>query len=135
MRKERYTMTANEMKALMDLRQVFAAGSERNAQIIRQYTPGHPRYDEGAHGRASGARDVYNLAVSKLTAFIDSAVIEADAARPQTQNVISGTAATRQITLDGKLINPELSRLIYNHSPDGFAWGYAGSGPDQDQTA
>lgn len=28
-------------------------------------------------------------------------------------------------------INPEISQKLVNHSPDGFAWGYAGSGPSQ----
>jgi hypothetical protein len=26
---------------------------------------------------------------------------------------------------------PEASQKLYNHSPDGFEWGYAGSGPAQ----
>ena len=29
------------------------------------------------------------------------------------------------------LLDPELSQNIYNHSPDGFNWGYLGSGPSQ----
>ncbi len=34
---------------------------------------------------------------------------------------------------DGKktLLDPKPSQDLYNHSPDGFNWGYAGSGPAQ----
>jgi hypothetical protein len=28
-------------------------------------------------------------------------------------------------------LTPEASQKLYNHSPDGFEWGYAGSGPSQ----
>jgi hypothetical protein len=31
----------------------------------------------------------------------------------------------------GTLITPDRSQDIINHSPDGFAWGYIGSGPAQ----
>lgn len=32
---------------------------------------------------------------------------------------------------DWRAISPRKSQALYNHSPDGFAWGYAGSGPSQ----
>lgn len=35
------------------------------------------------------------------------------------------------VTVDGVRLDPEHSKALYNHSPDGFAWGYAGSGPAQ----
>jgi len=35
------------------------------------------------------------------------------------------------VTLDGEIIDPAESQKVYNHSPDGFAWGYPGSGPAQ----
>lgn len=35
------------------------------------------------------------------------------------------------VTIDGKLLDPEKSLRVRNHSPDGFSWGYAGSGPAQ----
>lgn len=38
---------------------------------------------------------------------------------------------TRQVWLNDKLLNPIRSQKIINHSPDGFAWGYGGSGPAQ----
>ena len=28
-------------------------------------------------------------------------------------------------------IPPDRSQAVYNHSPDGFEWGYSGSGPSQ----
>jgi len=34
-----------------------------------------------------------------------------------------------QVTVDGKRLNPRHD--LRNHSPDGFAWGYGGSGPAQ----
>ena len=33
--------------------------------------------------------------------------------------------------LDGKLLTPEASQAIRNHSPNGFNHGYGGSGPAQ----
>jgi len=35
------------------------------------------------------------------------------------------------VTFDGKLLDPAPSQALHNHSPDGFAWGYQGSGPAQ----
>lgn len=32
---------------------------------------------------------------------------------------------------DGETFSPDRSLKIRNHSPDGFAWGYCGSGPAQ----
>jgi hypothetical protein len=34
-----------------------------------------------------------------------------------------------RVTVDGAPLNPRLD--LYNHSPSGLAWGYAGSGPAQ----
>jgi uncharacterized protein DUF6166 len=39
----------------------------------------------------------------------------------------NGTAA--DVTVDGVPLNPRLD--LWNHSPSGFEWGYAGSGPGQ----
>ena len=36
-----------------------------------------------------------------------------------------------KVYIDGKLLSPRPSQRLYNHSPDGFAWGYGGSGPAQ----
>ena len=46
-------------------------------------------------------------------------------------NTISGNAQTRRVWIDGKEIHPEKSQELFNHSPDGFNWGYGGSGPAQ----
>lgn len=37
----------------------------------------------------------------------------------------------RQVWLDGEFLDPAPSQKIRNHSPDGFNWGYGGSGPSQ----
>ena len=37
----------------------------------------------------------------------------------------------RVVSRDGKIIHPAQSLRIVNHSPDGFSWGYPGSGPAQ----
>jgi hypothetical protein len=34
-----------------------------------------------------------------------------------------------EVTVDGHPLNPRLD--LWNHSPSGFEWGYAGSGPAQ----
>ncbi len=39
----------------------------------------------------------------------------------------SGSAV--DVTVDGQPLNPRLD--LWNHSPTGFEWGYAGSGPAQ----
>ena len=33
--------------------------------------------------------------------------------------------------VEGKLLNPKKSWKMHNHSPNGFSWGYGGSGPAQ----
>lgn len=39
----------------------------------------------------------------------------------------------KRVMPDGELIelSPKPSQELYNHSPDGFQWGYGGSGPAQ----
>jgi len=44
---------------------------------------------------------------------------------------IQGTQSSKQVYVDGVRLIPDGSLRIRNHSPDGFAWGYAGSGPAQ----
>lgn len=36
-----------------------------------------------------------------------------------------------EVLVDGVVLSPEPSRQIRDHSPDGFEWGYGGSGPCQ----
>lgn len=38
---------------------------------------------------------------------------------------------TIRVTVNGMLLDPRPSQKIWNHSPDGFEWGYGGSGPSQ----
>jgi len=45
--------------------------------------------------------------------------------------VLEGNWETREVFLNQKLITPEYSQRLINHSPDGFCWGYNGSGPAQ----
>lgn len=45
--------------------------------------------------------------------------------------MITGNYQTREIKINGKLLTPDRSLKLANHSPTGFAWGYRGSGPTQ----
>jgi len=44
---------------------------------------------------------------------------------------LKGRHFTREIWLIGKKLSPGPSQKVCNHSPDGFSWGYGGSGPAQ----
>lgn len=44
---------------------------------------------------------------------------------------LMGNATTRMVWLNDELLDPAPSQKIHNHSPDGFNWGYYGSGPSQ----
>jgi len=44
---------------------------------------------------------------------------------------IEGKMETMAVFLNGKQLNPQKSQEVWNHSPDGFCWGYSGSGPAQ----
>jgi len=46
-------------------------------------------------------------------------------------HTLKGIASTREVYLDGKYLDPARSQRVWNHSPDGFNWGYCGSGPAQ----
>ena len=46
-------------------------------------------------------------------------------------NKIVGDWISREVFIDGKVLDPKRSQEVINHSPDGFAWGYGGSGPAQ----
>jgi hypothetical protein len=45
--------------------------------------------------------------------------------------VIRGEWLTRRVWIDDREILPERSLRVRNHSPEGFSWGYDGSGPAQ----
>lgn len=51
--------------------------------------------------------------------------------KPENMIRIDGILETKQVFIDGEELSPEPSRELYNHSPDGFNWGYGGSGPAQ----
>jgi len=44
---------------------------------------------------------------------------------------IRGEWRTRTVWIDGVRLSPTASQRVWNHSPDGFNWGYGGSGPAQ----
>lgn len=45
--------------------------------------------------------------------------------------MIKGEWSTRRVWIDGEELLPTRRQAVYNHSPDGFNWGYGGSGPSQ----
>lgn len=47
------------------------------------------------------------------------------------QFTLKGDTQTNDIWMNGKKLSPSKSQKVNNHSPDGFNWGYAGSGPAQ----
>jgi hypothetical protein len=44
---------------------------------------------------------------------------------------LRGKWETRDVWVDERKLSPKPSQDIRNHSPDGFSWGYGGSGPAQ----
>jgi len=48
--------------------------------------------------------------------------------------IIKGVYETHEVFIDDKQLSPAKSQKIINHSPDGFAWGYGGSGNDIQKT-
>ena len=44
---------------------------------------------------------------------------------------LKGYYPSRHVYLNGKWLDPKPSQKHRNHSPDGFNWGYGGSGPAQ----
>ncbi len=42
-----------------------------------------------------------------------------------------GNFASAVVLVDGQRLDPAPSQRVWNHSPDGFAWGYGGSAPAQ----
>lgn len=47
------------------------------------------------------------------------------------KHTLKGEVKTKRVWLDGEELTPEESQKFRNHSPDGFNWGYYGSGPAQ----
>lgn len=44
---------------------------------------------------------------------------------------IIGRIKNGAVYINGNLLDSEESQGVYNHSPNGFSWGYGGSGPAQ----
>lgn len=44
---------------------------------------------------------------------------------------IKGYWESRKVFIGGEELTPYYSQSLRNHSPDGFNWGYSGSGPAQ----
>lgn len=44
---------------------------------------------------------------------------------------LSGRGGVGPVRFNGRPLSPAASQRLVNHSPDGFAWGYGGSGPAQ----
>lgn len=44
---------------------------------------------------------------------------------------IRGEMAERRVWIGSEELSPVKSQGVTNHSPDGFSWGYGGSGPAQ----
>jgi len=44
---------------------------------------------------------------------------------------LKGNYETGEVWLNDNLLSPKRSLKVINHSPDGFNWGYGGSGPAQ----
>jgi hypothetical protein len=44
---------------------------------------------------------------------------------------VRGEVRSRRVWLDGVELDPAKSLKMFRHSPDGFNWGYHGSGPAQ----
>lgn len=47
------------------------------------------------------------------------------------KHILKGESSSRRVWLDKEELLPERSQRAMNHSPDGFNWGYGGSGPAQ----
>ncbi len=45
--------------------------------------------------------------------------------------MIQGIWEENKVTINGKALRPDRSLKLKNHSPMGFSWSYAGSGPSQ----
>ena len=50
---------------------------------------------------------------------------------PRQKGLIQGQWATGTVWFDGRVLSPGASQKVRNHSPEGFAWSYNGSGPAQ----
>jgi hypothetical protein len=54
-----------------------------------------------------------------------------DAMKKGKEGYVTFDWPTRTVCYDGKILRPNRSQAICNHSPTGFNWSYGGSGPAQ----
>lgn len=47
------------------------------------------------------------------------------------EELLVGEHSSRRVHLGVDELLPAFSQSVVNHSPDGFSWGYGGSGPSQ----
>ena len=70
-------------------------------------------------------QDAYLRCASELRSLIKMSKIDL------TKTLIKGELNTRRVWINNEWLPPYDSQQIRNHSPDGFCWGYGGSGPAQ----
>ena len=64
----------------------------------------------------------------------DTKLPSAETAPPTANRVYVGTRCAHgnpRVTVNGRTLDPRPSQKVHNHSPNGFEWGYGGSGPAQ----
>lgn len=97
---------------------------------IDDINPDWPTYDQ-QKGHFEGAADA--LSQNQLST-LQAPVFRLE----KTAFVVSGSLTLdkhQRLFVDNVEILPDESQKIRNHSPDGFAWGYSGSGPAQSALA
>jgi hypothetical protein len=75
----------------------------------------------------------YLLTKGKLNGlqFVRTFFVEDPFASVPDKIMLLGIRKTRDVFINGERLDPGPSLAIAKHSPDGFNWGYAGSGPAQ----
>ncbi len=107
-------------------------GEDEHTATTFQLThdPDHPK-DERRFRFDVGDHVVYPLGKAVVT-WLDEETGDC-LVRPLagTTHHIEGHRKTLVVTVDGKELTPYASQAVHNHSPDGFNYGYNGSGPAQ----
>lgn len=105
-------------------------------ELVQDEQKRHPIYatmkfrnlDECRGDEAQLGRTAVTEAVNRVVmAMINNRIREGR----KVPGMIYGNGFTRDVYIDGKKLNPKPSLKLRNHSPDGFNWGYGGSGPSQ----
>lgn len=71
--------------------------------------------------------------LDRVRAFLDGEVTAPISTGSRSLHVVArhGIGQRWDVFVNGYELSPARSRTVMNHSPDGFAWGYLGSGPSQ----